>query len=235
MRKKERIIRDENGYIVVETVMSFTLLIIVMVVIMSLINIVAVRASVQNAITQTSLELSTYAYITTLLTDISDDDETKSEIGFINVSKDVVKGLSDGITNFAHGVASKFTGLLIDQDAGKLMEKLNGASNKAGRDEIMQDEVGRIFVKYLCHDLLDAESQANDYLLRYGVVDGLDGLEFKSSDGSVVSTMRDEEGDTIVIVSYKIRFNIFRILQLPLNLEVQQTAKTKAWIGNNNK
>ena len=100
----------------------------------------------------------------------------------------------------------------------------------------MNELTAKIFMIYLCEDLQKSYSGANDYLIRYGVyspsglVKGLDGLEFSEANGTA-SAMIDANGDTVITVSYKIQFNIFNMLPLPLYLDVSQTVKTKAWAG----
>ena len=54
--------RDENGYIVVETVGSFVLFILLVTSILSIINVVTVQARVHYAMSQTAQTLSMYAY-----------------------------------------------------------------------------------------------------------------------------------------------------------------------------
>jgi hypothetical protein len=55
--------KDENGYIVVETIGSFTLFVLFMASILTLINVTTVQARVHYALTQTANELATYSYV----------------------------------------------------------------------------------------------------------------------------------------------------------------------------
>ena len=55
--------KDEGGYIVVETLGSFTMLVLFMVAILSLINITVVQARVHYAMTQAAQALSMYSYV----------------------------------------------------------------------------------------------------------------------------------------------------------------------------
>ena len=55
--------KDENGYIVVETIGAFTLFVFFVASILALINIVALQARVHNAITQAAQTVSMYSYV----------------------------------------------------------------------------------------------------------------------------------------------------------------------------
>jgi len=217
-----KITHDDNGHIIVETLGSFTMLIMVMAVIISLVNIIAVKSHIHSAMTQTALDMSMYAYVSTLLPE-------DSEPG-------IFSELSNGITNLSTGIAADFAGFFIDDYAAELLRKLASTYDEQTRQMVMDDAVEKIFVKYLCDDLLLAEIQANNYLLKYGIYSpdgsrrGLNAMEFSIGDG-ISSTMVDSNGDTIIIILYKIKFNIFNVISLPLYLDVQQTVKTKAWLG----
>ena len=54
--------KDDNGYIVVETIFSFTLFVFLIISILSIINIVTVQARVHYAITQAAETISMYSY-----------------------------------------------------------------------------------------------------------------------------------------------------------------------------
>ena len=230
---------NEAGYIVVETLFSFTMLIMVMTVITSLINIVSIQSRIQYAITQTAQEMSMYAYVTRCL---SEDREEDYEIGnddafsWVISAQDSLDALSTGITEFSNNIAAGITGLFIDDFAAEIMRELATAPNPVAEQLIMEDAVKSVFTKYLSEDLLHAESQANDYLVKSGVystdgsLKGLSAVSFTNSAG-VMSTMLDSNDDTVVTVAYKIEFNLFNIIPLPLYLDVEQTARTKAWLG----
>ena len=55
--------KDKNGYIVVETVGAFLLLVLLMLSILSLVNIVAVQARIHYALTQAAESMSMYSYV----------------------------------------------------------------------------------------------------------------------------------------------------------------------------
>jgi len=55
--------KDENGYIAVETLGSFTLLVVLATSILMLINITIVQSRIHYALTQTANELSVYSYV----------------------------------------------------------------------------------------------------------------------------------------------------------------------------
>lgn len=232
----KKITTADEGYIVVETLFSFTMLIMVMVVIISLINIVAVQARTHYAITQTAQEMSMYAYVTTLIAPKEDYDSINSGgYEWVASAQGTLETLSSGITDFGNSIAAGMTGFFIDEYAAEIMRQLSAAPDDVARQYVMDDAVKEIFVKYLCDDLSQAETQANAYLIRAGVCDssgtlqGLNSVSFSSSSGNI-STMLDSNGDSVVTIEYKIRFNLFNVIPLPLYLDVEQSVKTKAWL-----
>ena len=228
----------EGGYIVIETLFSFTMLVMVMVVIISLINIVAIKSRIHYAITQTAQEISMYAYVTTRLS----EDEEKYESGYndgfewVESAQGALDTLSSGITSVSNNIAAGITGFFIDDYAAELMRELATAPSKDARQLIMEDAVKDVFAKYLSDDITRANAQADEYLIRSGVrgsdgsIKGLAAIAFANSAG-VSSTMIDSKGDTVVAIAYKIEFNLFNVIPLPLYLDVEQTARTKAWLG----
>ena len=230
-------ISHEDGYIVVETLFSFTMLVMLMVTIISLINIVAIQSRIHYAITQTAQEMSMYAYVTRCLSVNKENDDLGADNGFAWVAsaQDSLDALSNGITDISNNIAAGVTGFFIDDYAAELMRELATASTPVARQLIMEDAAKNIFVKYLSEDLSQAESQANEYLTKAGVVNsdgsikGLNAIAFTNKDG-ITSTMLDSK-DTVVTVMYKIEFNLFNLISLPLYLDVEQTVRTKAWLG----
>ena len=228
----------EGGYVVIETLFSFTMLIMVMTVIISLINIVAIQSRIHYAITQTAQEISMYAYVTKCLSEDPDEYDPGLGGGFswVTASRGAIDTLKSGITDFSNQVAAGATGFFIDEYAAELMKSLAAAPDPAASQLIMEDAVKDVFVNYLSHDVAQSVSQADDYLINSGVysmdgsVQGLNAVAFTNS-GGVTSTLLDANGDTVVTAAYKIEFNIFNVIPLPLYLEVEQTVKTKAWLG----
>jgi hypothetical protein len=232
--------QDENGYIVVETVMAFTMLVMVMVVIISLVNIVAVRSKVHHAITQTALDLSKYAYITTWFDDVP---PAPTASGLVDQA---VNSLSNAVTNMGNSVAGGAAQIFLDDYTALLIRDLFAATGEEGRQQVMEDAVKDVFMLHLSDDLSSGpagwRNQADEFLRRYNVfcpnstISGIDGIRFSvppcaANPLGIVSTMRDSSDDTVVTVSYRIQFNIFNILPLPLFLDVQQTVRTKAWVN----
>jgi len=229
---------NEGGYIVVETLFSFTMLIMVMFIIISLINIVAIQSRIHFAISQTAQEMSMYAYVTKCLS--KDEEEydpgLSGGLDWVASSKGALDTLSGGITNFSNNIAAGMTGFFFDSYAADLMRVVAAAPDAAKRQLVMEDAVKDVFVNYLSLDSTQSAAQANEYLSASGVYSidgailGLDAISFSNSDG-VSSTMLDSNGDTVVTVAYKIRFNIYNIIPLPLYLDMEQTVRTKAWLG----
>ena len=91
----------------------------------------------------------------------------------------------------------------------------------------------RLMVRYLSNGQMDGDT----YLRTFGVVDGVDGLEFAVFDTfnlnatkNTDSKLLTKDGDVRIIVKYKINY-AFGALPLPFNkIKVTQEAITKAWL-----
>lgn len=233
--------KNEDGYIVVETIGTFMLFTLLVVSILSLINIVTIQTRVHYALTQTANELSMYSYVIDALglsNDIKALDETGRQVeSDIDTMRSDLNAIQSGLTTSSSSTIDFFDNLAAVVDA------VGGLSGTAGN--MLQDPKGT-FVNVVMYGLDTLKNQAmqefvilpmlekylnngnqdaDAFLTSYGVVGGLDSFLL---DGSVFI---DSEGDITIVASYEIDYT-FGILPLPFaTIQVEQTAKTKAWLG----
>lgn len=243
--------KDENGYIVVETIGAFLLLVLLMLSILSLVNIVTVQTRVHYALTQAAETVSMYSYVLDV-TGAADHLMKNAE------QAEAVQGEIDTFTENVNQVLDGIRSLSIDQvkDNGKkagvqvqgwingteedpkrtIQYLLNYGLNKAENtlfSELMRPLVGH----YLSNGNGIGKLSGNEYLKMVQVDGGLDGLDFSNGFNVInplkESTLLDSKGYIWLRVTYKIDYT-FGALPLPWiepALEVTQTVATKAWLG----
>lgn len=231
--------RKKDGYIVVETTVTFMLFTLLVVSILSLINIVTVQARIHYALTQTANELSMYSYVLDALglsEDIKGLDQTGREV------QGRIDGIVKDLETIEHGVTTvptSTTKLFDNLDA--LTEAVRGLSNTAG--EIAEDPKGAL-VKLVRYGLNGAKNYGMQELVIRPMLDkylknGSQSAE-EYLDGCGVGDLElggsvfiDSKGDITIVAAYDIDYT-FGLLPLPAELNeihVEQTAKTSAWLG----
>ena len=247
--------KDENGYIVVETVGAFLPFVLLMVSILSLVNIVAVQARIHYALTHAANTLSMYSYTLEVtgmannLTTLSNKaDKVSGEVAAVrNDISAVLEGLenlSDARGAAGHGAAVANRGFnWAEQTAGDPKAALQLLMNydvSELRNQAFEQLARPLVGRYL----LNGEMSGDDYLLQAGVINrhtgatGLAALEFYrfSNAGVGNSVLIDKDGNVKLTVEYEIEYT-FGGLPLPFHptLRITQTAITKAWLNGSGK
>lgn len=241
--------RDENGYIVVETIGTFIPFVLLVISILSLANIVTLQSRVHYALTQTANTLSMYSY-TLEVTGIADNLSTNSKMANTVIEEaDAIKGeinsVIDGINSLSVGDVHEHGSAAVNRvydwsekivnDPKKVMQVLMNygisEGGKAALGELVRPLVGRY--------LSNGDMTGDEYLKSVNVIGGLDGLVFYNgldlfdlnSTGQNDSILIDERGDVKLVVRYEIEYK-FGALPLPFEpkLSITQTVKTKAWL-----
>lgn len=232
--------KKKDGYIVVETTVTFMLFTLLVVSILSLINIVIVQARVHYALTQTANELSMYSYVLDALglsEDIKKLDQTGTEV---QEKIDGVLSDLETIENTPEAIAGSTTTTEFFDNLDALVDAVDSLSDTA--QEVIDDPKGT-FVKIVRYGLNGAKNwamqelvirpmlnkylengtqSAEEYLKGYGVKDELDLRD---------SVFIDANGDITVTAAYDIDYT-FGLLPLPFTtIHVEQAAKTRAWLG----
>ena len=242
--------KDENGYIVVETIGAFVPFVLLVISILSLVNIVAVQARVHYALTQAANTLSMYCY-TLEVTGIANDLTTlNNKANKVTKEADEMKadifGVLDGINSLSFGNVRVHGEAVVNRANGwgediiaNPKETLQTLLN-FGLDELRNAATAQLLVRPLVGRYLsNGDMTGDEYLRRGHVVDGLDGLVFYDFDlfslnswGENDSILIDRNGDIKIVVRYEIEYR-FGSLPLPFEpkLKVTQTVKTKAWLN----
>lgn len=246
--------RDEHGYIVVETIGSFLLLVLLITSILSLINIVTVQSRIHYALSQTAQSVSMYCYaleaagIADDLTAISAKAEDSQEE--LNKFKTNFNGLMDGIETLSPEAVGNHGEALLDQ-GNAVWEEVS--SNPKGTlqnlityflDQGSSAALEAALRPLMNHYLSNGSMSGDEYLKAFGIgngtTEGIANLEFHSFDvfdtgsiGSNDSKLLTGNGDVKLVVSYDIDYS-FGALMLPFDepcLHVTQEVLTKAWLG----
>jgi len=215
--------KDENGYIVVETVGVFIPFVLLVVSILSLVNIVTLQARVHNALTQAASTLSMYSYVLKA-TGVADS---------LMISDSKANSTGESINSVMNGIAilSKGGGF----DAGTGTRALSAAEGLVGDPRTMVQN----FANYGIGELrsIASEQLVRPLVGRYlanGDISGDEYLQsvrvtnFSLSDCVIV----DRNGNIKLTADYEIEYT-FGALRLPFGptLKVTQTVVTKAWLN----
>ena len=245
-----RVYRDENGYIVVETVCSFMLFVLLIVSILSIINIVTIQTRIHYAITQAAEMLSMYSY-TLEVTGVAEhmmNNAAKADAvrGEVDEMKSSINGVIDAIENLCPSELGTHGQAAVEQAKGwvdaaasapkavvqDLMNCALGEAKSAAFEQIIRPLVG--------HYLSNGGVSGDEYLKTYRVLGGLEGLDFyrfKIFDRNVNSggnsTLLTSEGDVRIVVQYDVDYT-FGALLIPFaepKLHITQEVLTKAWLS----
>lgn len=247
--------RNENGYIVVETIGAFIPFVLLIISILTLVNVVTVQARVHYALTQAANTLSMYSYtlevlgIADNLTTLSNKSAGVSEQA--NAMKNDINAVLDGVNSLSGIMGS--------------VEHIGNAADRAlsWGEEAVGDPKGtlQLIMDYGVQELRNAVFEAlarplvgrylsnggmtgDEYLRSAGVINrnggkaGLEALDFfkLSNLGQGNSVMIDANGNVRLTVEYEILYT-FGGLPLPFrpSLRLTQTVITKAWLNGSGK
>lgn len=242
--------KDEQGYIVVETIGCFLLLVLLMASILSLINIVTVQARVHYALTQAAETISMYCYPLEL---------TGTADHIVNSQKkaDQVQTQSDEFKTNVNELVEAVQSIDVDQIGTKgseLQDQLSGWADDITSDpeEVFQDLLnyalgqgknaafGELARSLVGRYLANGTQSGDEYLRSAQVIGGLKGLEFydfnlfdANSTGNNDSTFLTSDEDVKIVVEYDIDYS-FGALAIPFaepKLHVTQEVVTKAWLN----
>ena len=215
--------KDENGYIVVETVGTFIPFVFLIISILSLVNIVTLQARVHNALTQAANSLSMYSYVL-YLTGVTD--ELMSQNSNSNASGENINAVISGIESLSKG-----NGLNADAENRVLTAAETAASDpktfiqnllNVGAGELRNMASTQLVRPLIGRYLANGDMSGAEYLANVRVVN------FDFSDCIIV----DRNGNIKLTVDYEIEYT-FGALRFPFGptLRVTQTVVTKAWLG----
>jgi len=247
--------RDDDGYILVETVGAFVPFLLLIVSILSLVNIMALQARVHYALTQAANTFSMYSYVLEV-TGIANDltllsnkakrvpEEAIAMRGSIETVMEGINSFSD-IGDVAAGAGDAATRAygwgeeLFSDPVGVLQIFLNYGADEM-RDRIFEELARPLVGRYLANGSMTGD----EYLKSAGVVStdgsgsvgarGLAALKFHITEdwGMRNSEMINSDGNVKLIAQYEVEYT-FGGLKLPTGptLKITQTVVTKAWLN----
>lgn len=231
--------KDDGGYIVVETVVSFILYLFVVVSILSLVKIVTVQARIHNAMTQAVTSLSMYSYFFDVVGATSSiqgfdtgHEKVKADVNdFTGQVNELISSITTLDVSGTAGSANYFfdIGQGVSQDPDAAVDYILAAVINSGAD-IAIDTIFSLGVKKSMEQYLKIDNYSGDeYLKMSNVVDGIDGITFSKS------SFLNEKGEIKAVIEYDIEYK-FAGLEMPFTdgkIHVTQRAVTKAWLSGN--
>ena len=216
-------IKNEHGYIVVETTGTFIPFVLLVISILSLVNIVTMQARVHNALTQAANTMAMYSYAlhsmdatgTLMAIDRKANLAGENIEPVINGIESLSKGNGPGPDNGSR-ILNSAEAALGDSKATIQNFLSYGISNLQGHATgvLLQPLVGRY--------LATGDMSGEQYLKSVRV----DDIDLSSS------VIIDRNGNVKLTANYEIEYT-FGALRFPFkpSLRVTQTVVTKAWLG----
>ena len=241
--------RKEKGAIVVEATIALTAFIFAIYMILSLVTMCMVQAKIGVALNTAAKEISQYSYLYYALG--ADTLDQKISEGTADAKK-LVEDTIDGVDKFttAMGAAGEKTASGNFQDAISDLENagttanslftkyaknlknnpkefLIGMGKMAGNE--LKEEAKVIMAQFLAKMFMQKnlmagpEDNPDQFLRRYGVVNGMDGLDFRYT-----SFLQNGQSNKIqLVVTYDIR--VIDLLNIDYKFKIRQCSKTTAW------
>ena len=239
--------KDEKGYIVVETLIAFTLYLLAILSILSLVNISVVQSRVHYAITEACESISMYSYV------FQATGQAKHITGLSGKAATAEANAGEVVSNLNKIIDSgrNMDGVGLGQGISGAYEAASNIKSKdilASLVQNLQDAVFAQCMNALSHHYLDnygtdgSVKQSGDQYLKdnnvkdnvtfngnYGI--GFNDYNISLSLGEGGSQFLDKKGDITVAISYEIDYR-FGGLKLPFTtLKIRQVVKTKAWLN----
>ena len=233
--------KDENGYIVLETIGTFIPFVFLILSILTLVNIVTLQARVHYALTQAAETISIYCYtleVTGVAQDLGVMNSRAARAGeTISSIQDNMNTVINGIDNFPSGSTGEAmnnllnTGEDIADDPKSVIQDMMNYGLRASASSAYGDLVRSLLNRYLANGNMTGD----EYLLSVNVIGGLDGIQISGGpDGSVLI---NKDGAVELVAQYSIAYK-FGALPLPFpkpELKVTQTVETQAWLNGHGK
>lgn len=230
--------QDQRGYIVVETIGAFLLLVLLVLSILSLVNIVTVQSRMHYALSQSAQTLSMYSYALEAagfgdealnLAGNAENAQGKAE-EFLADANDLIDAMQSFSLSDAQESGSAVVGQIQDavSNPKEMLRLTLNFGLKKGADELFQ-----VLVKPLIlHYLRNGDQSGEEFLADYGV--DVDSMEMSDGSWGVKdTTLLDSEGNIKLTVHYQVEY-VFGALPIPFDkLDITQTVMTKSWLGGN--
>lgn len=255
MDKWKRAKKEESGAIVIEATLSLTAFVFVMFTILSVVNICYIQAKMSLALNYAAKDISQYTYLYYKLdADNLEKNLNAGTEDARTTAKNTIDGIGsfmeemagagesidmdamtvdfDSLTASLEGAAGSIDGI-VNMYAQKLSDDpkgfIIGMGKMAGNE--LKEEVKVFLAQAMAKAFMKKNLKAyegddpDEFLRRYRVKDGMDGLDFDYS-----SLMAYGSTDQIqLVVTYKV--SVIRLLNIDFDFTFRQCAQTEAW-GN---
>lgn len=243
--------KKERGAVVIEATISLTVFIFMMFTILMMVDICYVQAKIGTSLNSAAKEISQYAY---LYYKANLDKAQAEAAGDAASSKDTIEKTLSGVNEFINSMSEAgssassgdFNGMMDSINSGT--QSVNSIITMYGKEledpktfimgmarlvvsegaEMAKNELfGKLLGRSLMKKNLVVSSgdNADNFLKRFNVVGGLDGLDFQYT-----SLMAYGETDVIrLVVTYEVK--VIQFLNIDFKFKFTQSAKTHAW-GN---
>ncbi len=241
--------KGERGSFTIEAILSLSIFMFAFMAIVSLATIAKVESTTQYAIDQVAKEISQYYYIAERVGVANTSTEGVDEIDgavqaildFTNKTTDVAGNYDSTtsadldqmidnlpeLTNDVNAVAAaagnvyESFGPIFEDPKGVISSLATMMVRQVG-NEIITKLVAQPLCKALVPKYITSNGDADEALEKMGVVEGLEGLDFRMS-----SFLSDQRSINVVLV-YRIKVNGFGLFDD--TLVIKQTASTAAWV-----
>ena len=237
------------GAIVVEATISLTTFIFAIFTILSIVNICYVQAKVSVALNAAAKEISQYSYLYFALgVDGMEQKFTQGTADSKKLAEDTIDGVGTFMSSLSGAAASAKTGdfenmvgqiqggtdnvkSLVNQYADGLKNDPKGfilGMGKMAASELSQ-EAKTVLAKVLARAFMeknlmsDPSDSADEFLKRYHVVGGMDGLDFNYT----TFLAYGESDDIQLVVTYEVE--VLKLLNIDYKFKIRQCSKTTAW------
>ena len=227
----------EEGLLTVEAILGLVPFILVILGIISFIDIFAVHNKIQYAMHQMGNEISAYTYFYEALGIRSADLGLKADIDKQTAPLDTTLNDLSGTIESGKDTINKgqqlvnSAGVFIS-DPKQLLRSIVYLGIEKGEQKAKTWLLGCIsngmFQVYLDESFAKHKSMsADEYLIHYGVKDGINGLNFKNS-----SFLSDDQYRMIdLVVEYDIEVYFFKLFRKDPTIHVVQRCEVPAWLN----
>ena len=215
--------KDENGYIVIETLGTFIPFLLLVISILSLVNIVTLQARVHSALTQAANTLSMYSYVlkaTGAADGLMEMDAKASE------ARANIDSVMNGIGSLSKVGGDKEPAgnrplSFLEEAVGDPKTVIQNFANY-GLSQLQSHAVAALVQPLVYRYLANGDMSGSEYLSSVGVVN----LEFRDC------VIVDKDGNVRLTLDYEVEYT-FGALRLPFGptLRITHTTVTKAWLG----
>ncbi|WP_294899821.1 hypothetical protein [uncultured Eubacterium sp.] len=208
--------KNQDGAVVIEATLSLSAFMFLIVTILSITNICLVQAKMGTMVHGIAKQVSNYTYL-------------YSMTGLDDKEKDLSSGADQARTSLEK----------ITDDSKSVYERIEEIGNVAFDREFWNsfvklileqgiNESKGLLLDKICKDiaedrLVSSGQDADSYLHRLGIENGIRGIDFSKSE-----FMPGGSSDITIVASYRV--HVLKLLGVDFEFKFEQCAKTKAWI-----